>query len=415
MVVLSASDTPDAPQDSEAPVTGNRADEGALRRPLTVLQVLPRLDLGGVERGAVEIARAIVAAGGRALVASEGGRLAARLVACGAEPVTAPMASKNPLVMASNVRRLIRLIREEHVDIVHARSRAPAWSAWLAARQTGRAFVTTWHGAHRAHGPFKKFYNSVMGYGRPVIAISEFIADMATSVYGVPADHIVTIPRGADINAFAEEVVSAERTITIARGWGIVEDPRPVILLPGRLSRWKGQDDFVEAAARLKARRGPSFLALIIGDDGGEMGERLLARARTLDILDVVKVLPATDDMPAAYKLAAVVVSASTEPEAFGRVAVEAQAMGRPVIATDHGGARETVDPGRTGWLYPPGNIEALVEAMDAALSLEPWQRAHMGMAGRARVANRFTVEAMQRATLAVYEQAAGRPFGMPG
>jgi glycosyltransferase involved in cell wall biosynthesis len=413
MVALSASDTPDAPQDSDGPATDNPEQPRAAHRPLTVLQVLPRLDLGGVERGAVEIARAITAAGGRALVASEGGRLAARLLACGAEPVTAPMASKNPLVMAANVRRLAKLIRDERVDIVHARSRAPAWSAWLAARQTGCAFVTTWHGAHRAKGPIKKLYNSVMGFGRPVIAISEFIAEMATGTYGVPPEQIVTIPRGADINAFAEEVVSAERTITIARDWGIVEDPRPVILLPGRLSPWKGQADLIEAAARLKARRGPVFLALIVGEDGGRIGERLLARARDLDILDVVKVLPATEDMPAAYKLAAVVLSASTEPEAFGRVAVEAQAMGRPVIATDHGGARETVDPGRTGWLYPPGDIDALTEAMDAALSLEPWQRAHMGMAGRARVANRFTVEAMQRATLAVYEQAAGRTFGV--
>jgi glycosyltransferase involved in cell wall biosynthesis len=188
-----------------------------------------------------------------------------------------------------------------------------------------------------------------------------------------------------------------------------------VLLLPGRLSRWKGQNDFVEAAVRLRARRGPDFLAVILGEDGGGMGEALLDRARERGALDVIKVLPATDDMPAAYKLAAVVVSASTEPEAFGRVAVEAQAMGRPVIATDHGGARETVEAGRTGWLYPPGDVDALVAAIEAALSLEPWQREHMGMAGRARVASRFTVTAMQQATLAVYERVAGRPFGRAG
>jgi glycosyltransferase involved in cell wall biosynthesis len=154
---------------------------------------------------------------------------------------------------------------------------------------------------------------------------------------------------------------------------------------------------------------------MIVGDDGAGMGERLLKRAEALGALDVVRVAPACDDMPAAYKLAAVVVSASTQPEAFGRVAVEAMAMGRPVIATDHGGARETVENGRTGWLYPPGDAEALAEALDRALSLDPSARAHMGMAGRARVANRFTVAAMQRRTLAVYEQVAGRRFGTAG
>lgn len=397
------------------PTRAEHRDAPAPGKPLTVLQVLPRLDLGGVERGTLEIARAIVAAGGRALVASEGGRLASRLASVGGELIEAPMASKNPLVMAANVRRLTRLIRAEQVDVVHARSRAPAWSAWLAARRVGVPFVTTWHGSYGAGTRLKRLYNAVMGRGRPVIAISDFIAEMVRDRYGVPPDAIVTIPRGADTDAFAEEVVSAERTITLARSWGIVEDPRPVLLLPGRLSRWKGQNDFVEAAALLRARRGPDFLAIILGEGSGDMAEVLLERARTLGALDVVKVLPATDDMPAAYKLAAVVVSASTEPEAFGRVAVEAQAMGRPVIASNHGGARETVEHGRTGWLYEPGNAGALAEAMHAALSLEGWERAHMGMAGRARVASRFTVEAMQRATLAVYEQVAGRPFGVSG
>ena len=386
--------------------------QGNPDRPLTVLQVLPRLDLGGVERGTLEIARAIVAAGGRALVASEGGRLALRLANLGAELVTLPMATKNPLRMTANALKLEALIRAEGVDVVHARSRAPAWSAFAATRRTGTPFVTTWHGAYGDGWWIKRLYNGVMGRGRPVIAISEFIAEHVATRYGVPREAIVTIPRGADMDSFAEEVVSAERTITLARAWGIVEDPRPVLLLPGRLSRWKGQTDFVEAAARLRARRGPDFLAIVLGEDGGELGEKLLERARELGALDIIKVLPATDDMPAAYKLAAVVVSASIEPEAFGRVSVEAQAMGRPMIATAHGGSTETVDEGRTGWLYPPGDVDALVAAMDAALSLEPWQRAHMGMAGRARVASRFTVEAMQRATLAIYEQVAGRPFG---
>jgi glycosyltransferase involved in cell wall biosynthesis len=384
----------------------------AIGKPLTVLQALPRLELGGVERGALEIARAVVDAGGRALVASEGGRLAPRLEAMGAEHVTLPLAAKDPLTLFLNAGRLARVIRAEGVDVVHARSRAPAWSAWLAARRTGAAFVTTWHGAYSESGPLKKLYNSVMAKGRPVIAISEFIARLIVERHGLDPARIVTIPRGADLGAFSEELVSAQRAIAVARAWGLVEDSRPVAMLPGRLSRWKGQGDFVEAAARLKARRGPDFLCLVVGEDGGSgLGERLLARAEALGALDVVRLVGRCDDMAAAYKLASVVVSASTEPEAFGRVAVEAQAMGRPVIASGHGGALETVAPGETGWLYPPGDVAALAGALDAALSLPPDARAAMGAAGRARVAARFTVAAMQAATLAVYEGAARKRF----
>ncbi len=402
---------PPAPGEDAADDSGDAAPREA-RRPITVLQVLPRLDLGGVERGAVEIARAVVASGGRALIASEGGRLEARAAAAGAELVEGPFGSKNPFRILANARTLARICREQAVDVIHARSRAPAWSALIAARRTGTAFVTTWHGAYRETGRLKRLYNSVMAKGRPVIAISEYTAAMARERYGLPDDAVELIPRGADMNHFAEELIGTERAVALARAWGIVEDPRPVILLPGRLSRWKGQEHFVEAAAALKARRGCDFLCLVVGDDGGRWGERLIEKARGLDALDVVRVAGVCEDMPAAYKLSAAVVSASIDPEPFGRVAVEAQAMGRPVIATDHGGARETVEHGVTGWLYTPGDAAALADAMDRALSMDASERAHMGMRGRARIANRFTVAEMQRRTLRVYERIVGRSFG---
>jgi glycosyltransferase involved in cell wall biosynthesis len=401
---------------ASSPIVARQDSRGApalaIGRPLTVLQVLPRLDVGGVERGALEIARAVVEAGGRALVASEGGRLAPRLEGLGAEHVGLPLAAKDPLTIAANAWRLARVIGAEGVDVVHARSRAPGWSALLAARRTGRPFVTTWHGAYSERGPLKRLYNSVMARGRPVIAISEFIAKLVVERHGLDPARIVTIPRGADLTAFAEDQVGAQRAIAVAKAWGLVEDARPVVMLPGRLSRWKGQGDLIDAAARLRARRGPDFLCLIVGDDGGSgLGERLLARAEAAGALDVVRLVGHCDDMPAAYKLASVVVSASTEPEAFGRVAVEAQAMGRPIIASAHGGSLETVAPGETGWLYPPGDASALAAALDAALSLPAAARAAMGAAGRARVAARFSTTAMQEATLAVYERAAGRRF----
>lgn len=381
--------------------------------PLTVLQVLPRLDMGGVERGAVEIARAVVEAGGRALVAAEpGGRLLTRLEGVGGELVPGPFASKNPLTLRANAARLARIIREEGVSITHARSRAPAWSACWATRRLGVPFITTWHGVYGASNPLKRKYNSVMGRGRPVIAISDFIADMIRDLGAAPEEAIRVVPRGADMNYFSEEVVGAERAIAAANAFGVVEDPRPIVMLPGRISPWKGQEDFIDAAIRFRARRGSEALFLIVGDGSPEMVKRLGDRIRAGGAEDVARLVGGTDDMPAALKMASVAVSASTQPEAFGRVAVEAQAMGRPVIATDHGGARETVEPGRTGWLYSPGDVEALTDAIEAALSMEPSERAHMGMAGRARAANRFSVAAMQRATLAIYEEAAGRPFG---
>ncbi|MEM9147981.1 MAG: glycosyltransferase family 4 protein [Pseudomonadota bacterium] len=384
------------------------------RGPLTVLQVVPRLDTGGVERGTIEITEAITAAGGRALVATEGGQLAPRLLRAGGEILEMRVATKNPLNMWQNAGLLTRLIREEGVHVVHARSRAPAWSAYWAARRTGRAFVTTYHGTYNEDLPFKRQYNAVMARGTPTIAISEFIRDLIHERHRLPDERIVVIPRGADVAVFSEEAVGAERTVKLAEAWGIIDDPRPVVMLPGRLTRWKGQEKLIEAAALLRERRGEDFLILIVGDGGEDWYVRALeSRIRSLGLERQVWLTGGCADMPAAYKLASVVVSASTDPEAFGRVVVEAQAMGRPVIATDHGGVRETVRHGETGWLYPPQDIRRLAETMHEALELDASERAHMGLAARARVHARYTVAAMQRATIAVYEEAAGRTFGV--
>lgn len=382
-------------------------------RPLTVMQVVPRLDLGGAERGTLEITEAIIRAEGRALVATRGGTLEGRVTRAGGELVHMPADSKNPLVMRRNADYLAKVIREAGVDVIHARSRAPAWSAYWAAKSTGCAFVTTYHGVYNEDFPLKRRYNAVMAKGRPVIAVSHFIQDLVLERHKVPAEDIVVIPRGADISVFSEEMVGNERAIKLAQSWGLVEDSRPVVMLPGRLTRWKGAESLIDAAARLRELRGgPDFLILIVGDDGGSgFAATLNKRILSTNTGDCVYLVGPTTDMAAAYKLASVVVSASIEPEAFGRVVVEAQSMGKPVIATDHGGARETVMHGDSGWLYPPGDVESLAEVLDLALSLDPSARAHMGLSARVRVHAAFTIEAMQRATLAVYEQAAGRLF----
>lgn len=380
-------------------------------RPLSILQVVPRLEQGGVERGTLEIAEAIIQAGGRALVATTGGQLEYRLARMGADIFHMSVDSKNPVTMWQNARLLRRLMAEEGVDVVHARSRAPAWSAYWATRATGTPFVTTYHGTYSEGLPFKRIYNAVMARGRPVIAISEFIRGMVRERHGVPDDQIVTIPRGADISVFAEEAVGNERAIKLADQWGLIEDARAIVLMPGRLTRWKGGESVVEAAARLKAMRGTDFVVLLVGDDDSGFRPVLEKKIADTGTGDVVYLTGGVQDMAAAYKIASVVVSASIEPEAFGRVIVEAQAMSKPIIATNHGGARETVVHGESGWLYQPGDAEALANTIHQALELDPSERAHMGLAGRARIHSSYTVSAMQRATLGVYEQVAGRTF----
>ncbi|MEM8793273.1 MAG: glycosyltransferase family 4 protein [Pseudomonadota bacterium] len=394
---------------STDPTGGSPHGEGA--RPLTVLQLVPRLDSGGVERGTLEIVDAIVSAGGRALVATAGGAQSVRVTRAGGEMVLFDMASKNPITIWRNAGRLATLIEEQGVDVVHARSRAPAWSGYFATRRTGTPFITTYHGTYSEGLPFKRVYNSVMARGRPVIAISQFIKELILDRHRVPDEDIVVIPRGADIDVFSEEAVGNERTVKLMERWGLLDDTRPVLMLPARLTRWKGAESVIDAASRLKQELGSqSFLVLIVGDDlsGGDFARELEKRIAERDVQDCVYRVGGTNDIAAAYKLAAVVVSASIEPEAFGRVIVEAQAMGRPVIATDHGGARETVIHGESGWLYPPGDVTALTEALKRALSLQSSERAHMGMAARARVHTNFTVAQMQRATLDVYQRAAG-------
>ena len=370
---------------------------------LTVLQVLPRLETGGVERGTVDVAAAIVAAGGRAIVVSAGGRMEAELKRAGAEHVAMPVDRKTPGRILRNAGRLAALIRREKVDIVHARSRAPAWSARMAARRTGIPFVTTFHGVYGACFPLKKAWNRVMASGDRTIAISGYVADHVVRRYRTPPERVVPIHRGVDLELFDVRAVSEARIVQLAEAWQL-PDGVPVVMLPGRFARWKGHAVLIDALVLLQ-REGA--VALLIGADAGRPGYRdeLLKRVRRRGLEGAVRFVGHCNDMPAAYMLADVVVSASTRPEAFGRVAAEAQAMGRPVIATDHGGARETVLPGRTGWLTPPGDAGALAQALDAALSMTPADRQRMARTAAANIRRNFSKQVMTARTLEVYAE----------
>ena len=371
--------------------------------PLTVLQVLPALDTGGVERGTIEIVQAIVRAGGSALVASSGGRLVAAVERAGGTHITLKLASKNPTRIWSNAARLAFLIRAADVDIVHARSRAPAWSAWLACRRTCTRFVTTWHGVYSENAPGKRRFNAVMARGERVIAISHFIAARVLSRYNVDPSRLRIIPRGIDPAQFDPAAVSPHRIARLAAEWQLPEEG-PTIMLPARLTRWKGHSVMLDALAQLE--RQDACLVMVGAEQGRKkFRKELLSRAQALGLSDRIRLVGHCEDMPAALMLADIVVNPSIEPEPFGRTVIEAQAMGRPVVVSDQGGTVETVEHGVTGWRVRPGDPAALAAALDALFRLSPPEREALGARARASVIANYTTEAMQNATLDVYRE----------
>jgi len=389
------------PADAETQ-SSHSAPEPDAKAP-AVMQVLPRLETGGVERGTVDITTALTAAGRRAIVVSAGGPMVREIERAGGVHITLPVDSKNPLTMRKNVAALTEVIADNKVGLVHARSRAPAWSARPAAERANVPFITTFHGTYNFSNPAKKAYNAIMAKGERVIAISEFIGRHVAEQYDVPEDRIRVIPRGIDLDAFNPEAVSAERMIQLAQAWRLPDDS-PVVMLPGRLTRWKGQSVLIEAARRL-AR--PDVRVLLVGDDQGRTGyrEELESQIGRIGAEGIIHLTGPCRDMAAAYMLADVVVSASTDPEAFGRVAAEAHAMGRPVIASDHGGARETVIAGETGWLVPPGDADALAQTLRTALTMTGGERETVARRAIAHIRDNYTKPQMCAATLAVYDE----------
>lgn len=376
-----------------------------------ILQLIPNLDTGGAERSTIDMAAAIAAAGFTSLVASEGGRMEAELGYKGGKLIRLPMASKSPLTIYANAAKLEELIAKSNVKLIHARSRAPAWSGLIAARRAKIAFITTHHGHYSAKNMFKRWYNSVMVRGDAVIANSSFTAQHIAHEYGRMRARIVTIPRGLDDRMFSPEAVPEGRVASFRESWGAAPGDL-VILLPGRLTRWKGQLVLIGALAQLPPET-PSFRAVLAGDAQGREDYVAELRAAIADagLAQRVHIAGHVHDMAAAYLAADIVVSASTDAEAFGRVAAEAAAMGRPVIATDHGGARETVLDGRSGVLTPPGDAAALAGALTKLIAMGREGRARLGDAGRAHVLSRFTREAMCAATIALYEELVGEVF----
>ncbi len=367
---------------------------------LRILQVLPELNMGGVERTTLDMVGALRQVFPVTYVASQGGSLVPELETLGGTHFTLPLASKNPLQMIRNAMALVRLIRDHDIQVIHARSRAPAWSALWASHWTKVPLVTTFHGAHRTSSMIKTFYNSVMARGTRVIAISEFISRYIQAQHPTSLKKIRLIHEGVDVEAFDPQTVSPEEIKDFRKTWDIPVDAK-VFLLPGRVTRLKGQTVFIDALRQLNT---PNIFGIILGQD--QLNSSYPKEvARQLEELPIRHISHTTHPLKVAYAASDFVVSPSLAPETFGRVTAEAGAMERILIATNHGATPELCKEGTTGYLIPPGDAQALAETMDRVLKMSLEERQIMEKEARNHVCTNFSLKRMSAETIALYKE----------
>ncbi|MBI1308462.1 MAG: glycosyltransferase [Proteobacteria bacterium] len=377
-----------------------------------VLQVLPAMAEGGVEQNTLDMALYLKAQGWRPVVASSGGAKVALLEAAGIPHVTLPLRAKAPWALLANAWRLRRVMATYRVELVHARSRAPAWSAWAACRLCGVPFVTTFHGTYGlAGGWLKRFYNSVMVRGEVVMANSHYTANHIIENYKVEKRRVVAIPRGVDVSLFDPALFSKADARAVREEFHI-EEGVPLLVMVGRVTRWKGQDLLLRAMARLKTLRWHLLLVGGVEKKSG-YGAEVERLCEDLGLRERVTLAGSRTDIPRLLNAADLALSCSVLPEAFGRASVEAMAMGVPMVATALGGSLETVLPGKTGWLVTAdknGDItpHALAKTMNEALR-NPRLLARMGSAAKARVMAHFTAQRCCAGEMAVYQRVLAR------
>lgn len=385
-------------------------------RPLTVLVVVPTLQAGAAEMGAVDLVRVLTAAGHRAIVLSRGGRLEPRVTGAGGEFVYADVASKNPAVMARNAAAIARIVRSRKCDIIHAHGRAPAWSAYVASKLTRVPLVTSWYKGFREQNALKRLYNSVMARGDRIVAVSDQLAELISERYRVPTDRIDVVPASVDLALFDPGRMSVDRLDAIRRIFGVTQSDK-VVLVVGRMLRRKGHHVAVRAARRLKDMGLKDFVFVFVGEDGGhsrytgEIWDEVLAK----DLTDVVRLIGPVDDMPAAYAAASVVVSAAIQAEGLQRTILEAQAMERPVVVSDLGAGPDAVlappivpEDRMTGLRFSAGDDAALAAALIRLFSMPPAQQAAIGIRGRHWVTDHFNQPAVTDLTLQLYSGLTG-------
>lgn len=371
---------------------------------LVILQVLPSLEMGGVERGTIEIASALQQAGIRNYVVSSGGPMVRELKKMGVEHITLPVHRKNPLVIWRNIGRLVRVIRDKKITLVHVRSRAPAWVVRYACKKTGVPFISTYHGVYGIKPAFlKKPYNRVMTVGKKVIAVSDFVKQHIMTQYNVPDCQIKTIYRGADIRRFNPDRVSSDRVTDLMKKYQISPE-KPIITLVGRLTKIKGHSVLLAALTHMKHK---DVTCLFVGSDQGRASyvAELKEQIRTLSPQTSVQMIKSCADMPALYLMSDIIVNASVVPESFGRTVTEAQAMGRIVVASAHGGACETIRDGKTGFLVPPDDAISLAKRLDYVLDMSGEQQKKIQSAGITSVRENFSVQSMCAQTIELYQE----------
>jgi len=396
---------------SESEAGSRDRDVVAPLQSLTVLLVVPTLHSGAAEAGVADLVRILKAGGHRAIVMSRGGRLEAQIVSAGGTFVYADVASKNPVIMARNIAVISRIARQFDCDVIHAHGRAPAWSAYAASRLTGIPFVTSWYKGFREQNALKRLYNSVMARGDRIIAISDQLAELICDRYRVPASRISVVPAGVDFARFDPSTVCADRIEAMRRTLGVTPHDK-VVLVVGRMLRRKGHHVAVRAARRLQNMGLKDFVFVFAGEDEGhshytgDLWDEIAAHGLT----GVARMIGPVDDMPAAYAAASVVVSAAIQPEGLQRAILEAQAMERPVVASDLGAGPDSIlappavsEERMTGLRFAAGNDADLAAALVRLFSMAPEQQAAIGGRGRAWVRERFDPCAISQLTLRLY------------
>ena len=377
---------------------------------LKVLQVIPKLGYGGAETGCYDIAHYLPENNCVSFIVTSGGELLKFVDKKKVKIIRLPVHSKNPLLIFLNFIALVGIILFNNISIVHARSRAPAWSCWLATKITGRKFVTTFHGTYNFNNSIKKFYNSVMVRSNLIVAGSNFIFFHIKENYLKYLDDkkkLLVIFRGINVDYFdpTTKVYSDEKKLLTK--WEIDKDKK-IVLLPGRLTSWKGQEVFIEAINLVNIELGyEAFYAVILGSDQGRdlYKKKLIRLSEQYRMTKQMRFINHCSDMALAYKISDIVVSASIEPEAFGRVAVEAQSMEKPIIASNIGGSNETVIDKKTGFLFESGNAKSLSEKILKLVTMDESSLRSIGIEGRKNIIQKFNVEKMCFSTYSEYKR----------
>ena len=377
---------------------------------LKVLQVIPRLGYGGAETGCYDLAHYLHEQDCKSYIVTSGGELIKYIDKKKVKLIKLPVQSKNPLLILINSIALTLLILFLNISIVHARSRAPAWSCYIATKITRRKFVTTFHGTYKFKNSIKKFYNSIMVKSDVLIAGSNFIFSHISENYQKflnSKKKFLVIFRGINTEYFDSDTIKKKDIDKLKATWKI-EDNKKIILLPGRLTAWKGQEMFIEAINLFKQNNPElDFVAVILGDDQGRtvFRKKLERLVEQFNLTQNIKFVDNCNVMPVAYYISDVIVSSSIEPEAFGRVSVEAQAMKKPIIASNIGGSKETVIDNKTGLLFESGNPKSLCDKLNEIIKLDTLTLDLMGREGRKNVINRFNIEKMCLNTYSEYKK----------